>query len=399
MSNDLKVTFVPGLAPRVAGDFGFVPAFRVYRENQYLCLVLAQLDGAIATIVLRNLGGTDQEDRLCAALVETVLERLHRHLAAADVDNLFGSSAEVVWRLDREEDGEELLRRCRTKTCSYQLRDGRDLLCGAASPSDDTAVAASGRQTFAPTSSAICKACDLPPTPVLCSALLHPKVRGYSTLGAPPRRQVVEVFCDQGNADVGVGRECRPGGKECWHVSVAVQQSATEAVISPLVLAEAFDFLDAQWRLAFGRDRALLSVSTVSEATGIAAPCGTREQFESRMSDLTDLVARMVVADDLLPQGDRPTGSLNRIESSLRAKLSGEGFERAASAIRKLRRVQSIRTALQHSGAAPNLPRALRDLGIDHMLPDWSALWARIMTIAYQALRDLRSEVRAIPDE
>ena len=62
------------------------------------------------------------------------------------------------------------------KTCTYQIRQGRDLLCSVASASDPTRREQTGLQTVAPTSRALCRTCKLPDTDYICSHLMHPEV-------------------------------------------------------------------------------------------------------------------------------------------------------------------------------------------------------------------------------
>jgi hypothetical protein len=168
--------------------------------------------------------------------------------------------------------------------------------------------------------------------------------------------------------------------------------------MSPLALAEAFDFLDAQWRLVFGREHPLIRAGSLSEAAGIATPCTSKEQFESRMSDLADILDRLTVADELLAEADRAecTGSMNRIASCIRARMAGDAQARALAAVDRLRKIRRVRVALQHSGAAAELPRALSALGLDNLPPDWPAVWRRIVALAHQALHDLRNEVKRV---
>jgi hypothetical protein len=50
------------------------------------------------------------------------------------------------------------------KTCEYQIRSGRELLCSAASTDDRTIVGTVGLRRLAPTSRPLCMDCDLPET-------------------------------------------------------------------------------------------------------------------------------------------------------------------------------------------------------------------------------------------
>ena len=123
--------------------------------------------------------------------------------------------------------------------------------------------------------------------------------------------------------------------------------------LSALGVPESFDVLDAHWRLAFGKTRRLVTLSTVtgpSTLSLVAAP--NRAEFESRLSALADLIDRLSVDDDLLPAGvaaETEKGSLNRLESSLKNKLSVEEHASISQAVQILRLCRQI--AMRHSTA------------------------------------------------
>lgn len=185
-------------------------------------------------------------------------------------------------------------------------------------------------------------------------------------------------------------------GHGCWQRVIEPPLTLRD-VRSPLALLEEIDFLDAAWRLLFGARRRLLDLATVSEPAGLALPCSDRPTFEARISDLADVLDRLVVADDLLPDGltdEQTTGSLNRLELALRQRLSAERIAPVEAAVRRLRRVREVRNAMQHSGAASRLPRALADLGLDASLYEWTKLWDDLRRVTAQAVADIRGELR-----
>src|SRR4029453_6229118 len=54
------------------------------------------------------------------------------------------------------------------KTCTYQIRQGGNLLCSAAISTNPTRRAQTGLQTLAPTSRVLCRMCMLPDTDHFC---------------------------------------------------------------------------------------------------------------------------------------------------------------------------------------------------------------------------------------
>jgi hypothetical protein len=67
-------------------------------------------------------------------------------------------------------------------------------------------------------------------------------------------------------------------------------QTNSWRAVSPMGLVEAFDHLDAVWRLAFDR-RPLLRLARASGVAGMAVPCATRTDFAERVTDLADVIA------------------------------------------------------------------------------------------------------------
>ena len=79
---------------------------------------------------------------------------------------------------------------------------------------------------------------------------------------------------------------------------------------------------DAHWRLAFGRGRRLVTLSTViGPSSCLLSGLPPGPSSESRLSALADVIDRLSVDDDLLPaelMEEQKTGSLNRLEAALK---------------------------------------------------------------------------------
>ena len=178
-----------------------------------------------------------------------------------------------------------------------------------------------------------------------------------------------------------------------------IEDQETAAAAPPLALPEAFDHLDAIWRLAFGRRQALVQVRSLEGVAELTQPCTSRDEFTARMSKLADLLKLLDVPDGLLPSGasdqDRE-GSLNRLNAVLRAKLGAVEYQRAAQGIGLLRAVNEVRVCLQHTAKERDLPEALARLGIGSFPPVWSEAWNHIRARTVAALAMIRDEVRAL---
>jgi hypothetical protein len=207
------------------------------------------------------------------------------------------------WRLgDRDLDELFLLLQLTdSKNCDYQQRLGRDLMCTAASSTDQTASQTWNGRLVAPTSRAICRECALPESDVLCSNLLHPAVTGNLRVSGSTVRRVLSVVCDLGRSEAAsdVSR-CQAGGHACWQRHV-IAEPAAAAPISPLGLPEQLDVLDAYWRLSFGKRFRLLDLTTATGTASLALPCDSRAEFESRLSALADIIDKLRVDEALLP--------------------------------------------------------------------------------------------------
>jgi hypothetical protein len=177
---------------------------------------------------------------------------------------------------------------------------------------------------------------------------------------------------------------------------------APPAAASPLVLAEALDGLHAWWRVVVGAP--LLELKGAAAVAGLALECTTRAEFVQRMSDLAVVLGSLRVGDGVLPEpppGEQlppPNESLNRVRLCLQARLDTDAFERAGRAVRRLGRLQRIRSLLQHRGGHDDLMRCLAALGLTWPPADWAAAWERVRGEAADALAALRDELRVLAE-
>lgn len=219
-------------------------------------------------------------------------------------------------------------------------------------------------------------------------------------------RRVMTAICDKGQRDrvQSVGA-CQAGGHDCWQRIVEVEAPAVTPV-SPLELAEAFDVLDAAWRLAFDRKKTpLLALSTVATPAALSLGCATRAEFETRLSDLADLIDRIKVDEALLrPRSDEEMkkdkdqlrASLNRMVDCLHHHLPATQHRAVDAAIKTLRTIRGARNAEQHGiTEGGGLTAKLRELGIHDAPPNWTGAWDVVRARAVGALTSLRHELMA----
>lgn len=278
------------------------------------------------------------------------------------------------------------------KTCTYQLQEGQDLLCSAASAEDKTVHGKSGFRFVAPTSRAMYYTYTLPDTDYLCSHFLHPEV--HATRNARMVRQLVKGLCDIGRDEVQQPEQCRAGGSQCWEWLIEPMQEQLTIPASPLALPETLDFLDTAWRVAFGKRHALLRLRDTTSSAKLSQACTTRADFESQLSALADILKAMDIPDALLSKTREipKDQTFTRLLDCLQTRLEGSDYPEVERAVSMLRTVNDIRVALQHSGATRELPASMAKLGISYP-PQWGDAWDRIRASTIEALRVIREKV------
>ena len=386
--------------PPVADLHSFAPCFEAKRGEELFLKAWVQLTGFAAAIAMARLVPAEDGEAAAAPLDRVLLRYGVRRLEATVQDLLVsGTEPEEVgqtWILTQD-DLPELFALASGKSCEYQRRQRRDVFCLTPSIKDPTAAYLVDEVRAAPTSTATCRACDLPDTDYLCSNFLHPQVSTTQTFPANNRRFVVGGICDQARPEVHDRGGCRAGGHACWQRTVVLEAPSVDPV-SPLALTEALDTLDALWRLAFGRKKRLLAVSTASGTAALALNCTSRAEFESRLSALADIIDRLAVEPSLLPSGltdeDIP-GSLAKLEHALLHQMPAEHHPAVLDALRTIRRVRQTRNALQHGiTEGGGVTAKLRELGIHDAPPNWGNAWDAVRVHTASALNILRNELR-----
>jgi hypothetical protein len=339
-----------------------------------------------------GLQGFHSNDRVQQAVIRYAIQRIEHGLReglfptepSRDTTNLPLEEADVL----------ALRQLLQDKTCSYQLQEGRDLLCSAARAEDKTVHGKSGFRFVAPTSRAMCYTCSLPDTDYLCAHFLHPEVHTTRDSGARMVRQLVQGMCDIGRDEVQQPEQCRAGGHGCWEWLIEPRLEQLAIPASPLALPEALDFLDTAWRVAFGKRQALLRLRNTTSIAKLSQVCTTRADFESQLSALADILKAMDIPDALLSETQKidKDQTFMRLLDCMQVRLEESDYQEVERAVSTLRTVNEVRVALQHSGASRDLPTSLVKLGIPYP-PQWRDAWDRIRVATIEALRIVREKV------
>lgn len=381
------------------GDkYPFRPCLWARRGEIDVLRAWIELDGMVGEIIqvrLQQLGFTDPDVMIRKAMIRYGIQRFEPVIRELLVSESTSGVVSPTWTLGRDEIP-ILLHLATAKDCEYQAKIRRDLFCTIPADNDSTAGVLTGGSSVAPTSRSICNQCDLPDTDYICSHLLHPATVGLQTMGGYSRH-VGQVLCDLGREEAGDHASCHIGGHQCAQRLLEFESVSTAPQLSALGVPEAFDVLDAHWRLAFGKTRRLVTLSTVTGPSTLSLGCSNRTEFESRLSAIADVIDRLTVDDDLLPASlsdQQRVGSLNRLEATLKDKLPAQQMSPIGQAIMTLRRVRRVRNAAQHGMAEGGLTESLVVLGITTAPPDWATAWDAIRSLTVDALTVIWQELR-----
>lgn len=392
--------------------YSFSPCFEAKQGTEVLFRGWVRLTHYAAMLAENQIQALPGNDADPAATLQQLLIRHGAHRMEATVrehqagDSRPDSNTDT-WRLTHEDLDELflLLPLIYNKNCAYQQPSGRDLMCTATDSGDKTATQPWNGRLIAPTSRAICRACAVPESDVLCTNLLHPRVNGNYFADGSMRRTVLSALCDLGQEDVRDVSGCRAGGHACWERHVVAEPAVAEPV-SPLGLPELFDVLDAYWRLYFDKKLHLVDLTTVTAPASLTLPCSSRTEFESRLSALADIIDKLKVDDALLPamtedeKAEKIKGSLDALQIALEGKLPAQHHGNIQKTVRSLRKIRQARNALQHGITRDGgLTAKLREIGIHDAPPNWSGAWNTIRIWTADALTLLRNELRRALDD
>jgi hypothetical protein len=376
-------------------DYSYRPRLSLDRGNKSLGMVEVEVASDAATRLSTAAGS---ESGVQIGILRYAMAHVDDFIRQAGlVDTEAGQITNQLFRVEWA-DSETIIDRYLRKSCRYQIEDHGDLLCSAAAASDPTIVGSSGRRNLAPTSRSLCGGCAMPSADLVCSHLMHPEVTALGVAeGGNEMRHLANALCDLGHAEVQSPGGCQAGGHSCWRRLIDDRPPVIVSEPPLVALPEALDFLDAIWRLTFGKDHRLLRLSTVTEPAGLVRSAHSADELDARLSDLADVLDRLVVEESLVSRakdGEIVKGSLNRVRSALSNKLAPDEVGDAVAACGVLQKVRGLRHMGQHSGMASDFPRLLREIGIADRRPDFQAVWSDVSRVAANAVMTIVRELR-----
>lgn len=359
-----------------------------FREHQPIRTVIVRVADITKVRLCHQLGAGDEKagrpifDR---AVITAGLQRIE----ALGVALLDMPDAPLLWEIEYDEINSIAGDR---KQCSHQERRGVDLFCVAAEEGSSPKDVPKDRR--ARTTLHACEnTCKLPDTRLLCSSFVH--LQMLMAHPYPPAPVVGPRVCEIGQQKRIEAEpiQCTPDGYDCWRRVLNVRTESNDASLPPLALNEALDFLSWVWRAKFPASQTkLINLTSSTNAAEIGQPCLSLETFRSRMNALADLLDALKIDGNLLATPG-VTGTLNRMQDVLRARLPQAEFDRADAGILVLRNATDLRNGLHHSDAGRKMPLAARKFGLDWPPADWRRAWEHVRDHATRAVREIRQSI------
>jgi hypothetical protein len=273
------------------------------------------------------------------------------------------------------------------KECKHQHTRGGERLCGAAREGDRIG----GRTTLA-----LCEACGLPSTDILCDNLVNVETAGFGTDQTPLRkRSLIEAQCDIGSEQfVEAARDvklCVPGGLNCWLQTYEPGAGAPTIVpaAAQFSIAEAIDQVNAAFRSRY--DRKLIVIEHARAIEDLAGDCGTDDSLQHKLQVLAGLLQGMQLSGLLTEeQAEGCQGSID-----LLARLSGRDFPTLAEQhVRILRNINKLAAGYPRHAKVKNIERAHTELGLPYPVTDYGGAWTVVKERFTHTLLELAAHLR-----
>jgi hypothetical protein len=226
------------------------PFFDVYaqEETRHIRCIHVLLGSSDIQSLKHQMGlqGPQGDDKLQRVVTRYAIKRIQDGLRADIFPNPPSIKTDDLFI--KQDEYPMLRHMLQEKTCEYQNKEGRDLLCTATGAGDMTAHSHREFQWVAPTTQALCRECSLPDTDYLCSHFTHPDVRGFQDRGVIKVRQLIGGLCNIGRSEADLHSErCHAGGHECWEHFIEFVQpvpatsapTLPEAIVARIFLCHA----------------------------------------------------------------------------------------------------------------------------------------------------------------
>ncbi len=130
----------------------------------------------------------------------------------------------------------------------------------------------------------------------------------------------------------------------------------------------------------------LVAAPDIQSATAFVLPVNSKEDFESRMNGVWNVLNQFHVPDSAMPETERTTsdrnnsGSISQLEFWLKEVLGEAEFSHVSRAIQQIKDVRRIRIADAHSSPSTrnSARQAHMHLGLPEVIVNWPEAWQTV---------------------
>ncbi len=316
--------------------------------------------------------GIEREKSL-SLLMRAALDALRGMVRDDEIES--GKSYEVMFTVDAPLD----VGMFEWKLCAYQQPSETGLRCAAAHSRDFARGV---------TTKALCEACELPSTDILCDELSHPVVTGNEESPQLTARHFVDSKCNIGSSRFKTGVDCVPQGNSCWRKTIPVPAESTARPADEIVdlVDRLNDVFERNYGVPFIRLFRAQTIQTItSRGTG-------EEAYESKLQALGRLL------EHIQGQGLAASASVEVLQQGsithLEAFLQSQSLQDIPLIIRPLRDVMTVRVHGSHDRTRQDVTGAFGRLRISRPIADFDEAWEKLARAVVVAFRTL---LRSVP--
>ena len=319
--------------------------------------------------LLDSLGMRETKD--VSFVMRMALDHIRRQIAAGAFTP--GQNYEYVFTSESLD-----LSKFKWKECAYQASEATGLRCTAAHLRD---------RAGGVTTAAICQACELPSTDILCDELVYPVITSNEEASQMTARHFVDSKCNVGSAEFKGGSGCVPQGYSCWRKTIAVAEAGVSD--PPGSLLSRIDHINTLFHGKFGTS--LFKLQKVETILTLRESTRGKDAFKSKLQALGRLIEHMAGYDLAIGVGATPTdkASIN----GLSAFLTKVGVADVMKIIQPIRDIMTVRVDWSHDVTRQDVVSACARLGIPLPIVDYDNAWGQTVMALQGALGDLETSL------
>jgi hypothetical protein len=178
--------------------------------------------------------------------------------------------------------------------------------------------------------------------------------------------------------------------------ALAIEEPPSLPFTAPAIpITVALDHLNIVWRLVFGKR--LFQFDGAQRIATLSQEASSREEFESRLSVLGDLIRSADAALETRPR-KKQRKELSSLRAAIATKIAPAAAQRAIAAVETLEAALAARDSGQHSRASHEGLASMRRLGLSYPVSDWAAAWQTSSARVVDAFTVIADELSATLD-